>query len=43
MEVTGEGDTVVVKKLDRLGRSPLDLVYNVTDLGACGVDFYVLS
>lgn len=43
MELTREGDTVVVTKLDRLGRSTLDLVRIVTDLGARGVEFKVLS
>lgn len=43
MELTREGDTVVVTKLDHLVRSTLDLVRIVTDLGARGVDFKVLS
>ena len=43
METVRKGDTVVVTKLDRLGRSTLDLVQIVEALGERGADFKVLG
>lgn len=37
------GDMLVVWRLDRLGRSLIDLIRLVTDLGARGVEFHSLS
>lgn len=37
------GDMLVVWRLDRLGRSIIDLIRLVTDLGARGVEFHSLS
>lgn len=37
------GDMLIVWRLDRLGRSLIDLIRLVTDLGARGVEFHSLS
>lgn len=38
-----EGDTIVVWRLDRLGRSMQDLIKIVNDLNECGVGFHSLQ
>lgn len=43
LEVVREGDTVIVYKLDRLGRSTKDLIQIVNDLKEAGVGFVSLS
>lgn len=43
MRYVREGDTLMVTKLDRLGRSTVDLYKIVTELVAKGVGFKVLD
>jgi DNA invertase Pin-like site-specific DNA recombinase len=43
LERLNPGDMLVVWRLDRLGRSLIDLIRLVTDLGARGVEFHSLS
>lgn len=43
INVLGKGDTLVVWRLDRLGRSLVGLVQLVDDLGKRGIEFHSLS
>lgn len=43
LDQLGEGDTLVVWKLDRLGRSIADLITIIDDLRARGIEFVSLS
>ncbi len=43
MKFLVEGDTLVVTKLDRLGRNTLDMLTLIADLGKRGVKFMSLA